>query len=141
MKPYHIGYIMGVFDLFHIGHLNLIRRAKERCEYLRIGVLSDELVFMQKKKYPIIPLEERKEILMAMRDVDEVITVDDPLLSKVAEWHAHPYDCLFSGSDYEGNEAWEIEKKELEKRGSTIEFFPYTETTNSTKIRALIERE
>ena len=137
-KPYRIGYIMGVFDLFHVGHLNLIRRAKGRCEYLMVGVLTDALVREQKKHDPVIPFAERVEILRSIRYVDEVVTVDDGLLSKVAEWYRHPYDCLFSGSDHEGNPLWEIEKAELETLGSTIEFFPYTKTTNSTKIRALI---
>ena len=141
MNHYHVGYIMGVFDLFHVGHLNLIRRAKEHCDFLRVGILTDELVLEQKGKPPFIPLEERMAIMASMRYVDEVVAVEDGLLSKVAEWYRRPYDCLFSGSDYEGNPIWEIEKKELEKLGSTIEFFPYTQTTNSTKIRALIERE
>ena len=131
---------MGVFDLFHIGHLNLIRRARERCGFLRVGILSDELVIRQKKRPPIIPLGERMEIVASMRYVDEVIPITDSSLSKVEEWYKHPFDCLFSGSDYEDHPFWKYEKKELEKLGSTIEYFPYTETTNSTKIRALIEQ-
>ena len=134
-KPYRRGYVMGVFDLFHVGHLNLLERAKARCEILTVGVLTDELVEAQKKIRPFIPFGERIRILGALRCVDSVVAVDDPLLSKVLEWERHPFDCLFSGSDYEGNPLWEKERIELRKRGAEIEFFPYTETTNSTMIR------
>ncbi len=141
MKHYRSGYIMGVFDLFHIGHLNLLRNAKEHCDFLRVGILSDELVREQKKHDPVIPLEERMAIVAAVRYVDDVVVVDDGLLSKVAEWYRHPFECFFSGDDYEGNPLWEKEKIELSGLGSTIEFFPYTATTSSTKIRALIDRQ
>ena len=139
MKHYKNGYIMGVFDLFHIGHLNLLRNAKEHCDFLRVGILTDELVREQKKHDPVIPFEERCAVVAAVRYVDDVVAVDDGLLSKVAEWYRHPFDCFFSGNDYEGNPLWEKEKKDLAELGSTIEFFPYTKTTSSTKIRALLD--
>ena len=124
-KPYNTGLLMGVFDLFHIGHLRLIQRAKEQCNYLRVGVLSDELVMKFKNKSPVIPLSERMEILAAIRDVDEVVAItDDP--SRLLEWDRRPFDCFFSGDDYNGNPYWEWEREELRKRGSDIVFFPYT---------------
>ncbi len=133
-KKYHIGLLMGVFDLFHIGHLRLIQRAKAQCDFLRVAVLSDELVQEFKNKYPVIPLNERMEILAAIRDVDEVVPIeDDP--SRLIEWHRRPFDCFFSGDDYEGNEYWEWERGELRKLGSDIVFFPYTREQSSTRIR------
>ena len=139
-KQYQTGLLMGVFDLFHVGHLRLIRRAKERCSFLRVGVLSDELVMKFKNKRPIIPLSERMEILGAIREVDEVVPIlDDP--SRLLEWERRPFDCFFSGDDYEGNPYWEWERQELRKRGSDIVFFPYTKEQSSTMIRREISKQ
>ena len=141
-KPYHIGYVMGVFDLFHVGHLNLIKRAAARCDHLYVGLLTDALVQRSKHITPYIPYEERKEILLALRYVDGVNEIDDEkYFSKVEEWKRHPFDCLFSGSDYQGNPHWVMEEKILRSLGSAIEFFPYTETTCSSKIRAAMEAQ
>ena len=137
-KKYHIGLLMGVFDLFHIGHLNLIMRAKEQCDYLRIGVLSDELVIKYKSIYPTIPLSERMAILAAVRYVDEVVEINtDP--SRLEEWKKRPFDCFFSGDDYINNEYWNWEREELRKLGSDICFFPYTQEQSSTIIRESIQ--
>ncbi len=133
-KTYGIGLLMGVFDLFHVGHLRLIRRAKEHCRYLRVGVLSDELVMEFKNKAPVIPLAERMEILAAIRDVDEVVAItDNP--SRLLEWDRRHFDCFFSGDDYADNPYWIWEREELRKRGSDIVFFPYTKGQSSTRIR------
>lgn len=129
-----VGLLMGVFDLFHVGHLRLIQRAKKQCNYLRVAVLSDELVIQFKNKAPVIPLSERMEILAAIRDVDEVVAITDSP-SRILEWDRRPFDCFFSGDDYRGNSYWEWEREELRKRGSDIVFFPYTEEQSSTKIR------
>ncbi len=136
-KPYHTGLLMGVFDLFHIGHLRLIERAKEECDFLRVGLLSDELVMQYKQHAPVIPLEERMEIVAAVRYVDEVVSIDKSP-SRIEEWHRRPFDCFFSGDDYEGNAYWEWEKAELQKLGADIRFFPYTKEQSSTKIRNVI---
>lgn len=139
MKKYHIGILMGVFDMFHIGHLKLIRNANNYCDYLRVCVLSDELVYKFKQKYPVIPLEERMEILVAIKGVDEVVAItDDP--SRLIEYKRRPFDCFFSGDDYRGNEYWEYERKELNKLGADIVFFPYTQEQSTTKIREKIEK-
>jgi len=141
-KPYNIGYVMGVFDLFHVGHLNLIRRAAARCNHLYVGLLTDALVQRSKHITPYIPYEERREILLALRYVEGVNEIDDEkYFSKVEEWKRHPFDCLFSGSDYQGNPHWVMEEKILRSLGSAIEFFPYTETTCSSKIRAAMEAQ
>lgn len=136
---YHIGLIMGVFDLFHIGHLRLIQNAKKHCDYLRVCVLSDELVFKFKQRYPVISLEERMEIIGALRDVNEVQPVmDDP--SRLLELRRRHFDCFFSGDDYVNNEYWKMEREELRKKGVDVMFFPYTQSQSTTKIREKIGR-
>ena len=133
---YNIGLLMGVFDLFHIGHLTLIRRAKARCRFLRIGVLSDKLVHEFKQIYPTIPQDERMEILRALRDVDEVVLLETKdEVSRLHEWHKRPFDCFFSGDDYADNAYWAWEKEKLKKLGADIVFFPYTKTRSSSMIR------
>ena len=136
-KPYRIGLIMGVFDLFHVGHLQLIQRAKEQCSYLRVGVLSDELVIQFKTKPPVISQQDRMEILKALRDVDEVVLISDTP-DRLTEWKRRPFDCFFSGDDHRDNPYWAWEKQELEKLGADLIFFPYSEQESTTKIRARI---
>lgn len=138
MQKYKVGYLAGVFDLFHVGHLNLIRRAKERCEYLIVGALSDELVVKFKSNLPYISFEERKQILEAIRYVDEVIKITEDNHEKMKAWNMYHFDCLFSGDDYSGNPYWIEDQKALQKVGSDIEYFPYTQTTSSTMIKAAI---
>lgn len=140
-KRYQTGLLMGVFDMFHIGHLNLIRRAKERCSYLRVGVLSDKLANEFKSRYPVIPQNERMAILAALRDVDEVVlieTKDD--VYRPNEWRKRPFDCFFSGDDYADNESWKKEKEELKKLGADMEFFSYTKERSTTMIREEIKK-
>lgn len=134
-KKYNVGLLMGVFDLFHVGHLRLIQRASACCRYLRVGVLSDDLVEKYKNRRPVIPLDERMEILSAIRGVDEVVPItDDP--SRLLEYDRRPFDCFFSGDDYSGNAYWAWEREELRKRGSDIVFFPYTKEQSTTSIRS-----
>ena len=135
-KKYGVGLLMGVFDLFHIGHLNLIRRAKEQCSCLRVGVLSDELVHEFKQIYPTIPQDERMELLRALRDVDEVVLLETREdVSRLREWHKRPFDCFFSGDDYAEDPYWAWERQELKKLGADMVFFPYTKERSSTMIR------
>lgn len=141
MKEYKIGYVAGVFDLFHIGHLNLIRRAKEKCEYLIVGVLTDELVVHFKGQKPYIPFEERKEIIGALKYVDKAVGVNMDNIDKMAAWELYKFDCLFSGDDYVNNETWMIDKKRLNQVGSDIQFFGYTKSTSSTQIKEVISRK
>ncbi len=103
MKKYKNGYLAGVFDLYHVGHLNLIRRAKERCDYLMIGLLTDEMVVKLKKNPPYIPFEERKQILESVRYVDQVVAVTEENHEKMKAWNLYHFDCLFSGDDYSQN--------------------------------------
>ncbi len=132
-EKYKKGYVPGVYDLFHIGHLNLIRRAKEQSEYLLAGVLTDQLVAHFKGKSPYIPFEERIAIVAAIKEVDEVVKVDFSNTVKMDAWKLYHYDAYFSGDDH-GHE-WEEEKKALQQVGSDIVFLPYTQSTSSTMIK------
>ncbi|MBQ9046407.1 MAG: adenylyltransferase/cytidyltransferase family protein [Solobacterium sp.] len=138
-KEYGTGLVMGVFDLFHVGHLNLIRRAKEHCDYLRVGVLSDELVQKFKGHAPVIPQDERMEIIRAVRYVDDVVLIDDNP-SRLLEYSRRPFDCYFSGDDYIGNPYFEMEREKLREKGSDLVFLPYTQTTSTTKIVRRIQQ-
>lgn len=139
MKKYHIGYTAGVFDLFHIGHLNLLKRAKERCDYLMVGVLTDELVIHFKGHGPYIPTNERIAIIEAIKYVDEVVPVTFDNIKKKSAWELYHFDCLFSGDDWKDHPAWIADKKVLNELGSNIEFFSYTEETSTTMIREKIQ--
>ena len=139
-KKFHVGYIAGVFDLFHIGHLNMFKRAKEQCDYLIVGVVTDEGVRKYKKTEAFVPFEERIEMVRACRYVDEAVDIP---LNYGGTRDAHKllhFDCQFSGSDYEDNPDWMEEKKYLEEHGAQMVFFPYTEGTSSSKIKELIEK-
>lgn len=140
-KRYRRGYVAGVFDLFHVGHLNLIRNAKVMCEYLIVGVLEDELVIRFKKNPPIIPQKERMEIVGALKDVNEVVLVHGKNIEKLEAWKQVRYDCLFSGDDYINHPSWIRDRKRLNEVGADICFFPYTQSTSSTKIKRILNQE
>lgn len=140
-KKYHTGYIAGVFDLFHVGHLNMFKRAKEQCDYLIVGVVTDEGVRKFKEVEPFVPYEERTEMLRSCRYVDEVVEIPLNYGSTSDAWRLHHFDCQFSGSDYVDNPDWLAEKEFLEKHGAEMVFFPYTQSTSSSKIKELIEKK
>lgn len=139
-KKFHIGYVAGVFDLFHIGHLNVLRRAKEQCDYLIAGVVSDRQVCEGKKVEPFIPFTERIEIVKSCRYVDEVYEIPFEHPDTDYAWEKYHFDVQFSGSDYEHDPIWLAKKKFLEERGATMVFFPYTQSTSSTKLKELIKK-
>lgn len=141
MKKYKIGYVAGVFDLFHIGHLNLIRRAKEQCDFLIAGVLEDELVMRFKNKYPYIPFEERIQIVEALKYVDQAVRVDITNIDKMDAWQAFKFDCFFSGDDWKDSPSWIQDKRNLMEVGSNLEYFSYTQSTSSTQLREAIRKE
>lgn len=141
MEHYKVGYIAGVFDLFHVGHLNVIRNAKEHCDYLIVGVLVDDLVKFYKTNPPFIPFEERIEIVQAIKYVDRAVPVTKDNIDKVTAWRLYHFDCLFSGDDYANHPGWLADKANLNSVGSDIQFFPYTKTTCSTKIKELINSQ
>ena len=137
-KKYEIGYIAGVFDLFHVGHLNLIENAESMCEHLVVGVLTDELVVHFKKHLPVIPFEERIRIVEAIKGVERVVPVTFENIDKMDAWGQLHFDCLFSGDDYRNNDGWNLDKIKLNQLGADIYFFPYTKSTSSTEIRKLM---
>ncbi len=139
-KKYKTGYIAGVFDLFHVGHLNMFKRAKEQCEYLIVGVVSDEGVRKYKEVEPFIPYEERAELVRSCRYVDEVVEIPLNYNGTRDAYRLYHFDCQFSGSDYVDHPDWLAEKAFLEKHGAELVFFPYTESTSSSKLKKLIEQ-
>ena len=141
VKKYHVGYIAGVFDLYHVGHLNMFRRAKEQCDYLIVGVVTDEGVRKYKKTEPFVPFEERIELVRSCRYVDEAVEIPLNYGGTRDAYRLYHFDCQFSGSDYVENPDWMAEKAYLEKHGAEMVFFPYTERTSSTKIKGLIEKK
>ena len=140
-KKYHTGYVAGVFDLFHIGHLNMFRRAKELCDYLIVGVVSDAGVSKYKEKETFIPFEERIEMVRSCRYVDEAVEIPLEYRGTREAWSLYHFDCQFSGSDYMDNPNWLANKRFLEEHGAEMVFFPYTEQTSSSKIKEMIEKK
>lgn len=133
MKKYEIGYTTGVFDMLHVGHLNILRRAKEQCNFLIVGVSTDELVKEYKGKSPIIPFSERLEMVAALQCVDMVVPQRDR--DKFAAWENYKFNAMFVGDDWKGNELFlEIEKR-LNNEGVKVIYFPYTKNTSSTILR------
>ena len=130
-----IGYLSGTFDLFHIGHLNLLRRAKQQCDYLIVGVHDSGA---WKGKETFVPFEERKQILAACKYVDKVV---DAAEEDSDAWEHLHYDRLFVGSDYQGSERFSRYERFFADKGVKIVYFPYTQTTSSTQIRAAITRK
>ena len=128
-----VGYTTGVFDMFHIGHLNILKRAKEHCDILIVGVTTDELCQSYKNKLPIIPYEERKAIIEAIKYVDKVV----PQLNrdKFSAWEEYKFDVMFVGDDWKGSDLFEVVEKKLNAVGCRVEYLPYTQGTNSTILR------
>lgn len=137
MKKYKIGYTTGVFDLFHIGHLNILRRAKEQCDYLIVGVTSDELCFERKGKQPVIPLEERMAIVGAIKYVDKVVLQLD--MNKLDAVKKHDVDVVFVGSDWKGTPQWDSYERQLNEVHCDVQYLPHTEGTSSTIIKSVLE--
>lgn len=137
-KKYHVGYVAGVFDLFHIGHLNLFRRAKEQCNYLIVGVVSDEQVIKGKKTRPYIPFDERFAIVQACKYVDEAVEIPPDCPGTEEAFYRYHFDVQFSGSDYADDPYWLAKKEFLLQHGSDMVFFPYTEGTSSTDLKKRI---
>ena len=132
MKKYKIGYTTGVFDMFHIGHLNILRRAKEQCEYLIVGVSTDEVVQTYKHKTPIIPFEQRVAIVEAVKYVDKV--VPQTTMDKLQAWQNVKFNVMFHGSDWQNSELYDKYQKEFAKLGVDVVFLPHTDGISSTDI-------
>lgn len=139
MKKYKIGYTTGVYDMFHIGHLNIIARAKEMCETLIVGVTTDELCYKRKNKYPIICEADRMAIVGAIRYVDKVVPqVDMDKVKAVKELGA---DAVFVGSDWKGTDAWNKYEKEFAEVGCTVVYLDHTDGISSTILREKLNNQ
>ena len=132
-----VGYTTGVYDMFHIGHLNVIRRAKELCDYLIVGVSTDELVQRDKGKTPVIPYDERAEIVRAIRYVDEVVPQPDK--NKLGAWEKYHFNKMFVGSDWKGTPQWNEFEKQFEPLGVEIVYLPHTDGISSTILTDVIK--
>lgn len=132
-KKYKIGYTTGVFDMFHIGHLNILKRAKEQCEYLIVGVTTDELCEKRKNKRPIICEAERVEIVKSIKYVDKVILQDN--MDKIKPVVEYKVSAVFVGSDWKGTSSWTEYEKEFAKVGCDVVYLEHTEGISSTILR------
>ena len=141
MKNYKRGYTAGVYDMFHIGHLNIIANAKKHCEHLIVGVSTDEVVLENKHKTPIIPFEERCAIVQAIRYVDEVVPqARYDIEGKVETAVKLRLDAMFVGSDWQGTEKWQKIEQELKKVGCEVVYLPHTDGISSTILRERINK-
>lgn len=132
-KKYKIGYTTGVFDMFHIGHLNILKKAKEQCDFLIVGVTTDELCFSRKHKYPIIPENERAMIIEAIKYVDKVVLQED--MDKLSAIKRYNADVVFVGSDWKGTDAWDEYEKMFAPEGCDVVYLDHTDGISSTIIR------
>jgi glycerol-3-phosphate cytidylyltransferase len=128
-----IGYAPGAYDLFHIGHLNLLRHAAEQCDHLIAGVVSDEMLVLTKGRAPVIPLAERMEIVRSLRIVDEVHAEVVP--DKIDTWREVGFDVIFKGDDWRGTEKGDRLERDFAAVGVEVRYFPYTMHTSSTALR------
>lgn len=128
-----IGYTTGVFDMFHIGHLNILRRAKEKCDYLIVGVSTDECVESYKHKTPIIPYDQRAAIVEAIKYVDEVVPQNS--MDKLEFLKQRHFDVMFHGDEWKGSELYNNYEKEFALYGARIEYLSHTDGISSTLLR------
>ena len=134
-----LGYTTGVFDLFHIGHLNLLKNAASQCDRLIVGVTTDELALARKGKRPVIPFDERVAIVGALGCVSEVVAQTD--MDKYAAWERLKFDKMFVGDDWKGHPKWSQMERRFALHGVEIVYFPYTHHVSSSHLRNLIDAE
>lgn len=131
-KKYKIGYTTGVFDMFHVGHLNILKRAKEQCETLIVGVSTDEVVLSYKNKQPIIPFDQRCAIVESIRYVDKV--VPQTSMDKMEAYKEIKFDALFHGSDWQNSDMYNKIIAEMAAVGVDVVFLPHTDGVSSTLL-------
>lgn len=137
MKQHKIGYTTGVFDLFHVGHLKILKRAKEQCEFLIVGVSTDELVMEYKNKKPVIPYVDRAEIIEGIKYVDMVVPQVNR--DKFSAWENLKFDVMFVGDDWKGSPLFSEVEKRFKQVGVEIVYFPYTKGVSSTELKNKIQ--
>lgn len=139
MKQYKIGYTTGVFDLFHVGHLNILKRAKEQCDYLIVGVSTDGLVLEYKNKQPVIPHDERMAIVESIKSVDMVVPQMDR--DKFSAWEDLNFDVMFVGDDWKGDSLFEKMERKFNRVGVEIVYFPYTKGVSTTIVKQKVKEK
>lgn len=137
-KHYKVGYTTGVFDMFHIGHLNILKQAKERCDFLIVGVSTDENVMSYKNKTPVIPFEERIEIVKSIKYVDEVVPQKN--MDKFEAWQELKFDVLFHGDDWKNSSMYDELIKRFKQVGVDVVFLKHTDGISSTILREKINK-
>jgi glycerol-3-phosphate cytidylyltransferase len=133
-----IGYTAGAFDLFHVGHLNILRNARAMCDRLVVGVSTDELIIACKRKKPVILFEERMEVVRSIRYVDAVVAQEN--MDKMAMWERLRFDLMFVGDDWRGTRKWQDYEEQFRRVGVRIVYFPYTQHTSSSLLRDALDR-
>lgn len=133
-KKYRIGFTQGTFDMFHIGHMNIIKNARAKCDHLIVGVNSDLLVQEYKNKTPVICEKDRAEIISNIKGVDEAVITTT--LDKIDAWEKYHFDAIFIGDDWKGNKRWEETIHQLSALGVDVVFLPHTPDVSSTKLRS-----
>ncbi|WP_163511509.1 adenylyltransferase/cytidyltransferase family protein [Fodinicola acaciae] len=134
-----VGYVPGAYDLFHVGHLNILRRARPDCDVLIAGVVTDETVLRAKGKPPVVPLVERLQIVASIGFVDQAVV--DTSTDKRVMWERLHFDVLFKGDDWKGTEKGALLESSMASVGVRVVYFPYTAHTSSTSLRALLARQ
>ena len=132
-----VGYTTGVFDMFHIGHLEILKKGKQKCDYLIVGVSTDELVESYKNRKPIIPYRDRFEIIKSIKYVDQVVTQSHR--DKLEQFKEINYDILFVGDDWKGSDIFTRLENHLIRNNAKIVYFKYTKNVSSTKFRSILE--
>lgn len=132
-KDIVIGYTTGVFDMFHIGHLNILKKSKELCDYLIVGVTTDELTYSRKQKYPVICQDDRMSIIQSIKYVDKVVWQND--MDKLKAVVENKVDVVFVGSDWKGTKEWEMYEKEFAEVNCKVVYLDHTEGISSTILR------
>lgn len=133
MQKYKIGYTTGVYDMFHVGHLNILQRAKAQCDYLIVGVTTDNLCLERKGKYPVINEADRVAIVEAIRYVDQVVLQQD--MDKMDAVRKYHVDVVFVGSDWQGTDAWKVYESQFASVGCDVVYLPHTDGISSTELR------
>lgn len=133
---YDVGYSSGVFDMFHVGHLNLLRRARNHCRHLVVGVASDEYVEHLKGRPAVVPCDERIDIISALGIVDEVVI--DRSEDKLAIWQQRPFNAIFKGTDWQGTPKGYRLERTMDAVGVAVVYFPYTRHTSSSMLRSFL---
>lgn len=138
MKKYKIGYTTGVFDMFHIGHLNILRRAKEQCDFLIVGVSTDEVVQTYKHKTPTIPYAERAKIVEAIKYVDKVVPQET--MDKMVAWEKYHFNVIFHGDDWKNSTMYLEQENKLKPLGVDFVYLPHTPGISSTELLQKIKK-